>query len=184
MLLRRMLAALGAAGSLLLLPTPAQAAEPTPEDVAFLHAAHQTNVAEIAAGRLAWRKTTSPEVKAAAAAFMVDHIKMDFELYQTARTLQIRLPELATEEQRALQRRYEIAGADTFDEYFISTQLAGHRKTRAMLSAQIEEGDDPRVKALAHKAAPIIAKHHHLLRVAAEAEGIAGYAGMGGRPTP
>ncbi|MEU8657545.1 DUF4142 domain-containing protein [Actinoplanes philippinensis] len=183
MLFRRGLAVIGVIGSLFLTPVPAQAVEPPP-DVAFLHAAHQANVAEISAGRLAWNKTANPAVKRVAAALMVDHIKMDFEVYQTARPLYVRLPEGTNEEQRALHRRYELAPRDTFDEYFVSTQLAGHRQTLRMLQEQIEEGAEPSVRAVAQKAIPVIERHGALLREAAQALGIAGYVGKGGRPTP
>jgi putative membrane protein len=179
---RRMLATLGVAASMAFGVTPALAAEPSPDDAAFLRAAHQTNLAEIAAGRIAWGKATAPEVKAAAATFLRDHIRMNADVYQTARALRVHLPAEPTAEQQALNRRYEIAGKDTFDEYFISTQLAGHRETLAGLRARASEGGDPSVKALAGKAAPIVAQHQEMLRDAAEAEGLAGYAGMGGRP--
>ena len=184
MLFRRILAALGVAGSLAFSAAPAQATGPSPEDAAFLKAAHQTNIAEIAAGRLAWQRTTAPEVKAVAAALMRDHIQLDAKLYQVARNLRIYLPEQTTPEQQSLARGYAAAGNDTFDEYFISTQLAGHRKALRMLKEQAASGDEVAVRRLAEDAVPVVTKHHHLLRVAAEAEGIAGYAGMGGRPTP
>jgi putative membrane protein len=177
-----MLVTLGVAASMAFSATPAMAAEPSPDDAAFLRAAHQTNLAEIAAGRIAWRKATTPEVKATAAAFMRDHIQMNADVYQTARTLRVHLPAEPTAEQQALNRRYEIAGTDTFDEYFISTQLAGHRETLRTLSAWASKGDEPSIKVLAGKAAPIISQHQEMLRKAAEAEGIAGYVGTGGRP--
>jgi putative membrane protein len=184
MLFRRMLTALGVAGLLVLAPTPVQAAGPSPEDAAFLVAAHQGGLAEIAAGRIAWQKTTTPEVKTVAGALMRDHIRLNAAIYHEARKLRVYLPSQPTPEQQSLIRTYEAAGADTFDEHFILTQLAAHRATMELISGHLEEDGDPSVKALARRAAPVIAAHHLLLREAAEAEGIAGYAGKGGRPTP
>jgi putative membrane protein len=179
-----MLVPLGVAASMAFSVSPVWAAEPSPDDAAFLRAAHQTNLAEIAAGRIAWAKATAPEVKAAAAAFMRDHIEMNADLYLTARNLRVHLPAEPTAEQQALNRRYETAGVETFNEYFISTQLAGHRETLRTLTVRANQGGEPSVKALAEQAAPIIKRHQTMLRKAAEAEEIAGYAAKGGRAKP
>ncbi|GAA2895198.1 hypothetical protein Acy02nite_39570 [Actinoplanes cyaneus] len=180
MLLRRISTTVGVAG-LLALPATAAQAEPSAQDAAFLKAAHQANLAEISAGRIAWTTSNDPTVKTLAATLMRDHIHLDADLYQTARQLRVFLPDAPTEEQQALTRRYEAAGADTFDEYFISTQLAAHRDSLKLVSEQISDGSEQSVKELAADAEPVIAHHRDLLRDAAEAKGLAGYAGTGGR---
>ncbi|BCJ41843.1 hypothetical protein GCM10010168_75310 [Actinoplanes ianthinogenes] len=181
MIFRRMTVALGAAGLLLLPAVAAQAAGSSDRDIDFLRAAHQANLAEIAGGRIAFQKTADPAVKKIAADLMRDHIFMDADLSATARKLRISLPMTPTAEQQALARRYEAAGTDTFDEYYISTQLAAHREAHEMAAAQAEQGDQEAVTDLAEKAVPIISRHQQELRQAAEAKGIAGYAGAGGR---
>jgi putative membrane protein len=180
MLLRRIPVAVGVAGLLALPAAPAQAG-PSPQDADYLKAAHQVNLAEIAAGRIAWTTTHDPTVKGVAAALMRDHIRLDADLYQTARQLRVYLPAAPTPEQQALVKRYEAAGADTFDEYFISTQLAAHRTALKMTAEQAEKGSEESVKDLAARAEPVIAHHRTMLRDAAEAEGLAGYVDTGGR---
>ncbi|WP_436527532.1 DUF4142 domain-containing protein [Actinoplanes sp. HUAS TT8] len=150
-------------------------------DAEFLQAAHQANLAEIAAGRIAWTKSSNPGIKSLAASFMRDHIRMDAELYQTARKLRVFLPGTPTVEQQALAERYTIAGPDTFDEYFISTQLAAHRAALKLTGEESDKGSAAPVKALAENATPIIARHRQMLRDAAEALGMAGYVDAGGR---
>ncbi|MDI6101615.1 DUF4142 domain-containing protein [Actinoplanes sp. NEAU-A12] len=168
----RIAAALGLAGSLALGAVPAQAAPaPTPRDVAFVHAAHQGNLAEIAAGQVAWKKTTDPVVKNLAATFMRNHIHMDAKLYLTARDLGIRLPNSPTAAQQALTERYAAAAAETFDDYYISTQLTAHRHAHKLIKEQLAGGADPAVKDLAEQAVPIIAEHRKLLREAAAQTG-------------
>ncbi|GAA4590274.1 putative membrane protein [Actinoplanes octamycinicus] len=181
MIIRRMAAALGAAGLLLLPATAARADGPSDQDVEFLRAAHQSNLAEIAAGRIAFQKTTDPAVKKIAGNLMRDHIYMDADLTAIARSMRISLPDAPTEEQQALARRYQIAGADTFDEYFISTQLAGHREVHEMAADQVANGSVEAVQDLAEKAVPVITRHQQELRAAAAAEGMAGYVDAGGR---
>lgn len=184
MLSRRIAATVGMAGFLILPVTPAQAAEPSPQDVSFVRAAHQANLAEIAAGQIAWKKSTDPQVKNLAATFMRNHIHMNADLYTAARKLRIFLPDKPTEEQQALTKRYEAAPAATFDEYYISTQLTAHREAQKLATTQVDKGREPAVKELAEQASSIIAGHQELLRKAAVSEGIASYAGSTGRSKP
>ncbi|GIF03676.1 DUF4142 domain-containing protein [Actinoplanes siamensis] len=151
------------------------------QDVSFLQAVHQDNLAEVGAGRIAWTSTADPNVKRVAAALMRDHIRLDADLYSVARRLRVSLPDTPTREQEALANRYRLAPANTFDEYFISTQLAGHRADLRLIAAQIETGTDRSVVQLAAKARTVIEHHRQLLRDAAEARGMAGYLGTGGR---
>ncbi|MEU4622157.1 DUF4142 domain-containing protein [Actinoplanes sp. NPDC023801] len=177
----RALRAVGMAGILLVAAAPAPAAASTTQDVAFAQAAHQNNLAEVAAGKVAFRKSKDPVVKELAATFMRDHIRMDAELARTARKLEIHLPATPSDEQQALVRRYEAAGADTFDEYYISTQLVAHREAHELAATQAEKGADPALRNLAEKATGVIDGHRDLLRAAAVSEGMAGYVEASGR---
>lgn len=169
MLSRCIAAAVGMAGSLALVTTHAQAAGP-PLDVEFAQAAHQTNLAEITAGRIAWKRTDDPEVKKLAEAFMRHHITLDAALSRTARLLEISLPTTPTSEQQALAARYESAGADVFDEYFISTQLAAYLDAQRLVAAQAEQGAIPELKEIAEASAQTIALHQEMLRKASAPE--------------
>lgn len=181
MFLRRIATVLAAAG-LLAVPASAAYAEPTDQDAEFLRAAHQANLAEIAGGRIAWQKTTDETVKDLAATFMRDHIRLDADLTIAARQLSVSLPQQPNEEQQALAARYRAAGPETFDEYFISTQLEAHRTALRLAEEQIQNGTDPLVKELAEKATPVIAQHHEMLVAAAADEDMPGYTKAGARP--
>ncbi|MEV6302372.1 DUF4142 domain-containing protein [Actinoplanes sp. NPDC051861] len=178
---RRFLTTLGVSGLMLVPATAARAAEEPALDAEFLKAAHQINLAEIAAGRIAFQKSTDTTVKNVAATFMRDHIRLDANLYLTARDLGVQLPAAPTEEQTAVAERYRAAGADTFDEYYIQTQLSGHREAVKLTETQIAEGSNAAVRKLAESAAPIIATHGDLLRAAAAEEGLVGYEEGGAR---
>ncbi|MEU8239689.1 DUF4142 domain-containing protein [Actinoplanes missouriensis] len=193
MLFRRIATSLGLAGALLAAAAAPAASAPTPaaptpapavteRDAAFLMAAHQVNLAEIAAGRLAWFKTTDKRVKELAGMFMGDHIRLDAALYGVARQLRVYLPDKPTAEQQALAARYQAAGADTFDEYFVSTQLAAHREALAMVEKAAVESDARSVRNLAEDAVPVIEKHRDHLRAVAAATDMVGYSEPGGRP--
>lgn len=180
MLLRRIATTLAAAG-LLVLPATAAVAAPSAQDVGFLRAAHQANLAEIASGRIAWVKSTDETVKNLAATFMRNHIRMDADLTETARQLKVSLPSQPTEEQQALTARYVAADPQAFDEYFISTQLAAHRDAMRRAEEQAKNGADSSVSELAENATPIIASHHELLVAAAADAGLPGYMKPGAR---
>ena len=183
MLLRRIATTIGTACLVVLPATAAQADAPSAQDVAYLQAAYQANMAEVQGSRVAWQKSTDPKVKNLAATFMRDHIRLNAVLYDTARALRVPLPAEPTPEQQALANRYQVAEPGVFDEYFISTQLGMHRAAMRLGATQIAKGSEPTVKKLAEEAAPVIAAHHVLLRQAATAEGMDGYAGTGsGRP--
>ena len=180
MLFRRIATALGLTG-LMLTPAPAAHAAPSKQDVAYLQAAHQSNLAEIKGGRIAWQKTSDPKIKDLAATFMRDHIHLDAALSDTARQLRVTLPVEPNPHQQALAARYEAAPAETFDRLYISTQMSQHRKALRLTRKELAAGAEAAVKDLAGKAEPVIAGHHTKLRAAAIAEGMAGHSG---RPHP
>jgi putative membrane protein len=181
MRLRPVIATLGMAG-LMLAPaaTPASAsaaapvaavarpaaAAPSEQDAAFLIALRQVNYAEIAAGQIAWRKTTNPAVKDVAAGFLRDHIHLDAALYQTARLLRVYLPETPNAAQQALATRYQRATPAKFDALYLRKQLAGLPAVLDLIERQITLGTDPDVTVLAIQAKAVVESHRALLEAA------------------
>nr|WP_305786960.1 DUF4142 domain-containing protein [Actinoplanes lichenis] len=102
-MLRRIALALGCAGLLLVPATAAQAA-PSDQDAAYLRAAHQSNLAEIAGGKVAQQKGQSQDVKDLGARFVTDHTKLDAALRQTADQLGVDLPRRRTPSSRRWPR--------------------------------------------------------------------------------
>jgi putative membrane protein len=171
---KKFVVSFGLAGSLALAPTAALAADPSTHDIAFLKAAHQTNLAVILGGQVAWKKTTDPAVKKLAATLMRDHIHLDAALAETARGLSVRLPIEPTAEQQAITARYEAVAPSAIDDLYISTQQTLIREAGVLASTQAAKGSDPAVKNVAAKASPILSGHQELLRKAANSERIAG----------
>jgi putative membrane protein len=154
--------------------TAAQAAPQFSEqDRTFLIQAHQSNLAEIAAGKLAQTRGTSQTVKDLGARFVADHTQLDQEVTQTASSLGIALPNTPNPQQQAVQSQLEAAPADAFDDQFVSTQLAGHEATMRNGETELKDGSSAQVKQLATNAAPIIQAHHAALQQAAAELGLA-----------
>jgi putative membrane protein len=163
--------AVGAAALLLINVTPAQAA-PSPQDTAFLQAAHQSNLAEIAGGTLAQQKGQSQQVKDLGARFVTDHTTLDNSLKQVAQALGVTLPDAPNADQQALAARYQATNGTAFDTLFISTQMDAHMAAMANGKTELAQGSDPQAKQVAQTAAPVIAGHHDQLTAAARALGV------------
>ncbi len=171
MFLKRFAAVAGMA-TLLLVPATAASAAPSDQDTAYLQAAHQSNLAEIATGNLAQQKAESQEVKDLGARWVEDHTKLDTALQETAEALGVELPDAPNAEQRALARRYEAASGSEFDALWIPTQMDAHMKSMRLGETEIAEGSDAQAKKVAQDAAPVIAAHHELLEEAAAELGV------------
>lgn len=147
-------------------PFTSAAAAPSAQDVAYLRAAHQTNLAEITTGRLATQKGVTAKVRALGARFVTDHTRLDAAVTATAAALGVSLPDAPTPEQQALAARYTAAPPAEFDQLYLTTQLEAHAKSLAATNTEITAGSDPRAKATAASAAPVIAAHHHAITAA------------------
>jgi putative membrane protein len=178
MLIRRAALALGITG-LFLLPATAANAAPSDQDAAFLKAAHQSNLAEIAGGKLAQQKGNSQQVKDLGERFVADHTKLDAAVTELASSLDVDLPSAPNAEQQAIAARYRATSGDDFDALFISTQMESHMKAMALGKKEIANGSDSQVKGAARNAAPVIAAHRELLDDAARDLGVPSSIGTG-----
>ena len=159
----------------------AVAAVPSSQDADFLRAAHQSNLAEIAGGRIAERKGATAVVRALGARFVRDHTVLDAAVIRTAADLHIVLPDAPSPEQQELARRYEAAEPAAFDALFVTTQIVAHHEAMELGRTEIAKGSDQRVKQLAVDAAPVIAAHHLALAEARTDLGL-GYGANSRRP--
>ncbi len=158
----------------------------SPQDRVFLAGAHQSNLAEIAAGKLARSKGTSQAVKDLGAMLISDHTKLDAAGSKVAAAVNVTLPAKPNAEQQAMQAKLEQAPAADFDAMFVAGQLAGHAKAMQLGKTEIASGSDPAVKKAATSAAPVIAAHHHHFMAQAKAMGLPGSvdSGLSGAAAP
>ena len=174
MLIRR-LAAVVAAGFLTLAVAPAAHADTTAlnaQDRAFHVGAHQSNLAEIAAGKLAQSKGQSSSVKEIGAMLISDHTKLDAAVRKLAAAKGVSLPSAPNAEQRAAAAKLAAASGAEFDTVFVSTQLAGHMKAMQLGKDEAARGQDADTKKAAAAAAPVIAHHGEMLTAAARELGV------------
>ncbi|ONI74061.1 hypothetical protein BWI15_11850 [Kribbella sp. ALI-6-A] len=142
------------------------------QDRVFLRGAHQSNLAEIATGKLAQSKGSSAEVKELGALLIADHTKLDASLRKVAAAANVSLPQQPNAEQRALQAKLQAASGDEFDAMFVAGQLEGHAKAMALGEKEISAGSEPAVVNAAKASAPVIASHHEKFMAAARSLGL------------
>ncbi|MFG1924778.1 DUF4142 domain-containing protein [Cryptosporangium sp. NPDC048952] len=142
------------------------------QDRLFLRSAHQGNLAELSAARIAQQKSTTRTVRDLAARWLTDHTALDLRLTQAALTLDVVLPAEPDAAQEAVEAQYRAAAAADFDELWVSTQITAHHQASALVEAELRRGSSAEVKTLAREAQPVIAAHHRLLASAAPAAGV------------
>jgi putative membrane protein len=161
---------------------PAAAAATNGQDRAWLAAAHQSNLAEIAAGQAAQSRATDARVKNLGQMFISDHTRLDASLKSAASRLGVALPSTPTAGQRAALAQAEAQSGRAFDSAWVASQLSGHEAATAATQQELSAGSDASVLQLARTASPVIAKHLAELRSLASSYGLPGgvAAGSGG----
>jgi putative membrane protein len=158
-------------GVLILAAAPAFAA-PSTQDQTWMVAAHQSNLAEIAAGNAAQQSATSSQVKQLGAMFVQMHTQLDQALTRTAQQLGVQLPSAPTAAQEAELAAVQQKTGHAFDAAWIAQQISGHTTALAATQRELTAGSDPTVLSLARTATPVIQQHLTELRGAAQDLGV------------
>jgi putative membrane protein len=142
------------------------------QDATYLRQAHQSNLAEIAAGQTAEQKGNSAAVRALGQRLVTDHTALDQSLRQVATRLGVSLPATPDARQQMLAQQYATATGEAFDRLFVSTQIDGHAQAMQAGNTELSRGTSDTVKLAARSAAPVMSAHAGLLKQAADALGI------------
>src|SRR5690349_1051457 len=118
-------------------------AAPSAQDTQWMVAAHQSNLAEIAAGNSAQSHATLGAVKQLGAMFAQMHSQMDAQLTAAAATLGVALPSAPTPEQQQQLAAVEANSGTAYDTAWIAQQTAAHQQTLAATRTEIASGSDP-----------------------------------------
>jgi putative membrane protein len=168
--LARLLPALILTTALLLAPSAAPAlAASSPSDSAsarryaadrhWLKATIQTDRAEIAAGRLAQQKGTTPAVRDMGAMLVADHTKHLARITRVARRLHQSVPPLRSPVQRWQALVLGGLTGTTFDAAWSSAQVADHQQAISDTQDEIASGSHTLLRAEAQALLPTLQKH-------------------------
>ena len=167
----RRLALIGVAGAGIALTAAGVAgatstAAPNAQDRAFLVAAHQSNLAEIAAGKAAQQKATTDVVRQHGEIFIRDHTRLDAGLKQVAATLGVDLPGTPSAAQEASLAAVSAKSGAAFDAAWLTQQLASHKASLALGQTELAQGSDAAAKGVATTSAPVVKMHLSMLEQA------------------
>ncbi|MFF3668143.1 DUF4142 domain-containing protein [Microtetraspora malaysiensis] len=154
-------------------PSPTGAHRPSPspgvseQDQMFLIKAHQGNLAEIRAGRLAQQKGHTSAVRDLGTRLIKDHTRLDTKLRQVAKDVGVQLPHEPSKQQQAQLKEVSGLSGANFDHAWVQSQLTAHRQVLTLINKQLSTGKSEQVKKTAQEAKPVIQEHLTLLRKAA-----------------
>ncbi len=131
-----------------------------PTDNAFLRAAHQANLAEIALSQDARKNATTACVKDVAAELERDHAKLDADVKALSDKLGVDLPLAPTaHQQQMLADVMAQKGTAAYDRAWLKTQDTVHRLTLKAIDHQVARGENRQITAAAKAARPVVAGH-------------------------
>lgn len=163
----RSAAALTAAVLGIALAAGSASAEPNDQDLAFLAAAHQGNLAEIASGEAAVAQATTDGVRQMGQQLITDHTALDTQLTAVAQQLGVTLPDAPSPAQQAALAEVTAETGQDFDTAWLYLQIESHRQTLALGEQELAAGSEQAVKDLATAAAPVVQGHlDHALMLA------------------
>jgi putative membrane protein len=139
------------------------------QDKTFLKGQQETNIAEVALGKVAMERATSEKVRELASMLVADHQKV-MELNRALSTkLGLPVPEQPSAEQQATGEKIKAQTGAAFDAAYVAAQVEGHTKSVSKAQQEISSGSHPDVKAFATEYVPKAQMHlQHSQAVQAE----------------
>jgi putative membrane protein len=136
----------------------------SPADRAFMMKASESNIGEIAAGKLAEDDAGSKDVRLLGKRYADNHRTNEERLSVLAAKCGMKLPNHPTLEERIEWSRLNMLHGRRFETAFLQAELDDHRKSIAMFKREIREGSNPLVVAYAKKSLPVLDEHLLLAR--------------------
>ena len=128
-------------------------------DKTWIVAAHQSNLAEIAAGTDAQKNATSKDVSALGKMLVTDHTKLDKSLTSLASKYDVTLPASPNAAQKSALASVKQNSGSAYDKAWVRAQTTGHLQAKAATAKEIAGGSASDVLAAARTATPVV-QHH------------------------
>ncbi len=134
----------------------------------FLDQAAQGGITEVAAGKLAMNKATTPDVREFAERLVKERRLTHQLLKALAARHDVELPKAPSPEQRETLRQLHRKSGAEFDQAYVAAQIAVQEESVALMKAEIERDRDTETKAFAKEMLPTVEaqlkKAHQLAR--------------------
>jgi len=135
---------------------------------------HETNLTEIALGKIAEQKAASSEVRAYADQVVQDHTNVDRMVVEMAQESGTNLKNGAEAHQairhesareKALERKLKSAQGAEFDRLFLQETSAEHDKLISKLQQDKQDTSDEELETLIEKVIPVLEQHRELAQI-------------------
>jgi putative membrane protein len=144
---------------LTVLSPTAQAAAPSAQDQTFMQASAQTNLAEIAIGKIALSRAKIDSTIMLANKTISDHQLAQSKLETVSKQTGVALPSAPNATQQAQAAQLQSVAQSAFDLTYDQIQVSGHQLALSQTDTEISSGSDATVKAYAQQTRPVIAMH-------------------------
>lgn len=131
-------------------------------DRQFMIKAAQSDMNEIMTSRLALQRASSAEVKSYAQVMIQQHTDSSSKLKPLAQQKGVTLPNSPSPEGRALMTQLSKLSGRQFDQAYMRGQAQAHARTEAEYRRQLQQGQDPDVRAFANQVLPVVAEHRRM----------------------
>lgn len=129
------------------------------QDKTFLKGQQETNIAEVALGKVAIERATTETVRELARKLVDDHQKV-MELNRALSTkLGLPVPDQPSAEQQATGEKIKAQTGAAFDAAYVAAQVEGHTKSVSKAQQEASSGSHPDVKAFAAEYVPKAQMH-------------------------
>jgi putative membrane protein len=120
----------------------------------------QSNLAEIATGRIALDTSKDERVRKFAQTIIDDHTTAMADVQQLAQTKGVALPDGPDLKHKTMATALKAMSGETFDRQYMSHAGVGdHQRTLDLLKKTQRDAKDPQLKALAVKMIPVVQAH-------------------------
>jgi predicted outer membrane protein len=140
------------------------------QDLSFVQAAAQSNLAEITEGNIAIQHAAESSVSAFGSRMITDHTAQLTQLTTAATNAGIPVPSTPNPAQQAEAAQLSTLSGTNFDRVYIQDQIAGHKSALAVLQQEVATGQDPGLVQVAQTAIPVVEDHLNMAETLSAAE--------------
>lgn len=138
---------------------PGGAGQLSQQDRTFMAQNAQTDLAEIAAGKLAVAHATTAPIRQTAQTIMSDHQRILSQLQGLAGDLHVTLPSSPDAMQQQQAQQLEASSGTAFDHSYVQDLITGHQTSIAQTQQEIKSGSDQQVVNFAKSYLPGAEQH-------------------------
>ena len=141
-------------------------------DRQFINNAAIGGMSEVQAGQIAVDRATDNNLKQFGQQMVTDHTRINTELMQLAQQKGVTPPAMLDGDAQQQIDKLNSSNGNDFDSQYIQDQVKDHQDTVKLFQNEINQGQDPDVKAFASRNLPIIQHHLDMIKGIESSSGV------------